>query len=212
MCLGLAADALQQSLNNDTWRYLRFLEVGDVVSAPQPLLELFSILLIVVISDIRPTPALHSRLQALVSMATSSVTSPSLVAENSANGDGPNGADQVDGSFGGTGDGLEASLKQSQLDCAHAAAARTLADIFAQAVPAGAGSGAKPWDHLRQLVVARNSTVEAYGGAASGGGAPPRSSAMHFSKFLSRIRGGKPLAGDESVQAGARGALDALEE
>lgn len=49
MCLGLTADALLQSLKGDAWRYLKFLEVSDAVGSPQPLLELFSILLVVVI-------------------------------------------------------------------------------------------------------------------------------------------------------------------
>lgn len=75
MYLGLTADALLQSLKSDAWRFLKFLEVNDSFfefkKCPQSLLELLSVLLVVVVTDVRPTPALHGRLQALVSMATS---------------------------------------------------------------------------------------------------------------------------------------------
>jgi len=74
MYLGLTADALLQSLKSDAWRFLKFLEVNDSVGCPHSLLELLSVLLVVVVSDVRPTPALHGRLQALVSMATSTAT------------------------------------------------------------------------------------------------------------------------------------------
>ena len=76
MYLGLTADALLQSLKSDAWRFLKFLEVNDSFfefkRCPQSLLELLSVLLVVVVTDVRPTPLLHGRLQALVSMATSS--------------------------------------------------------------------------------------------------------------------------------------------
>ena len=54
--------------------FWKFLEVNDSVGCPHSLLELLSVLLVVVVSDVRPTPALHGRLQALVSMATSTAT------------------------------------------------------------------------------------------------------------------------------------------
>lgn len=124
MYLGLTADALLQSLKSDAWRYLKFLEVNDAVGCPQSLLELLSVLLVVVVSDVRPTPALHGRLQALVSMATSTAT---LSAEESD-------------------DAADAASRILASNFAQAASAE------AKEVPEGSGIRFKPWDQLRRLV------------------------------------------------------------
>ncbi|CAK0808129.1 unnamed protein product [Prorocentrum cordatum] len=271
MCLGLTADSLLQSLKGDAWRYLKFLEVSDAIGSPQPLLELFSVLLVVVVSDIRPTPALHARLQGLVSMATSTLSAtaatgagPSVAADSGASvvgnlasavvgsgvvgtgavgaGVGPGtlggpsappgtlGAQEAGGGppEGGEGDGgapatgpdgphlgaqagpAGVAVTGSTAGASTAAAARTLAEIFAQALPAEGGTGTKPWEHLRQLLAARTrgAAEEAYGAAGAGGGAAARSSAHRFSKFLNRIRGEKSIEDDalqEDLGAAPRG-------
>lgn len=194
MCLGLTADALLQSVKNgDAWRYLKFLEVSDTVGVPPPLIELFSILLIVVVSNVRPTPALHTRLQALVSMSTSTVNmgSGSRVEQGSAT----------------TGEG-ESTSPRSLLANAHAAASQTLSEVFAQAMPPEGSVGVKPWEHLRQMAGSGGAAAGNYAGPGAGGNLATRSSAMHFSRFLNRIRSDK----DDSTQPGARGALEALDE
>ena len=123
MYLGLTADALLQSLKSDAWRYLKFLEVNDSVGCPQSLLELLSVLLVVVVSDVRPTPALHARLQALVSMATSTAAlSPGIESET------------------------------DDADALADFASRVLASNFAQAKEVPEGTVFKPWDQLRRLV------------------------------------------------------------
>jgi hypothetical protein len=209
MCLGLTADALLQNLKGDAWRYLKFLEVSDAIGIPPPMIELFSILLIVVISNIRPTPALQSRLQALVSMSTSSVNT-------SGSGSGNRGDSGYD-RFAAEDSSVQATANTTStgsplgLGVSHAAASQTLAEIFAQAMPAEGSAGVKPWEHLRQLAGVGGSAAEVYAAAGAGGTAPTRSSAMHFSRFLNRIRGGEKFSGGEdSTQSGAR-ALDALD-
>ena len=162
MYLGLTADALLQSLKSDAWRYLKFLEVNDSVGCPQSLLELLSVLLVVVVSDVRPTPALHGRLQALVSMATSTATLSPLPGA-------PDGDAEAD-------DGEVAD-----------AASRILASNFAQAMLPEGTAAFKPWDHLRRLVEARRHNSGNF--ASQNAGSAAGSSALRYSSLLKRIRG-----------------------
>lgn len=186
MYLGLTADALLQSFKSDAWRYLKFIEVNDTVGCPQSLLELLSVLLVVVVSDVRPTPALHGRLQALVSMATStSLSVPGIEA-----GDGT-----VSTGAGGEGDIGEVAV---------AAASRTLAASFTQALPAEGSAALKPWDHLRRLVEARHHSSH-FGSASTGtgqsiAGSSSRSSALHYSSLLKQIRGDAPPGADGKLE------------
>lgn len=172
MYLGLTADALLQSLKSDAWRFLKFLEVNDSVGCPHSLLELLSVLLVVVVSDVRPTPALHGRLQALVSMATSTATLSPLP-----------GAPDVDVSE--TDDGDEVAD----------AASRILAASFAQAMLPEGSAAFKPWDHLRRLVEARRQNSGNF--ASQNAGSVAGSSALRYSSLLKRIRGD---AGGDSVE------------
>ena len=162
MYLGLTADALLQSLKSDAWRYLKFLEVNDSVGCPQSLLELLSVLLVVVVSDVRPTPALHGRLQALVSMATSTATLSPLPGD-------------VD-------------VSETEGDEVADAASRILASNFAQAMLPEASATLKPWDHLRRLVEARRHNSGNFASTNAGSG-NFGSSALRYSSLLKRIRG-----------------------
>ncbi|CAE8675054.1 unnamed protein product, partial [Polarella glacialis] len=221
MYLGLTADALLQSLKSDAWRYLKFLEVNDAVGCPQSLLELLSVLLVVVVSDVRPTPALHGRLQALVSMATSTVPSASQTGgetsgvQNATAGEATSAGAETGSSVGGSPDMSSPGtgpLSAGSAAAALAAAQRTLAANLAQASPAEGGAGIKPWDHLRRLADTRRSPTEPFGvavgsagnGVPLGAGGAHRSSALRYSSFLKRIRGG-------DTATGADGGLDGLE-
>lgn len=210
MNLGLTADALLQTLKGDAWRYLKFLDLPDT-SIPQPVLELFSILLVVVISDIRPTPALYSRLQTLVSQATStlSVGSASSFTGFGSDGDGEGPQDDVTWAWG------SCSLRRGLPSSAHAAANQVLAEIFSQAVLADGGFGVKPWEQLRfPLAAGPGGLAKVSGGLGAGGAAARNTSARNFSRFLNQIAGHQRTgrdeddAGDKRPYAGegARGA------
>ncbi|CAE7931563.1 ampp [Symbiodinium sp. KB8] len=89
-------------------------------------------------------------------------------------------------------------------EVAVAAASRTLAASFTQALPAEGSAALKPWDHLRRLVEARHHSSH-FGSASTGtgqsiAGSSSRSSALHYSSLLKQIRGDAPPGADGKLE------------